>query len=428
MQKLLFCLLLPCALFSQTIKDCRQRFDTYLNFKGGLSDRVRFEDDAIFILDAKGKKSLAFYARELVFFDDFFEHSSLKEQQALLRWKGIRRLSQRQLDSLLINIDDRKTPPLQKKERPLQGYRIAIDPGHFSTTLKQAAIEQKYLYFVKDSLLFPNDTIKLFESVLTFNTARHLQTMLEAQGAQVLLTRYQNNHTSFNCTYEEWLLRHKKRMLDSLKNEKLISTERYVQLLRFSDYKLFWEFFRDYDLANRANKINRFVPHVSVIIHFNVDETNEPWKKLSERNFTMAFIGGGITEDNLDKPEPRTNFLRLLLTRQLNRSEKLAGHTVANFNKYLQVPVATAGDAVYLKGNSLSTPSPGVFSRNLILCRKISSPLVYGESLYQDNKDESEALMKNDLDVFGIRSNTRLSLVAKSYYEAILDFLEANQR
>ena len=415
---------LPCLLFSQTIPECRQRFDTYLNFKGSLSARVQFDQDAIYILDARGKKELAVYKAEIAVLAELLENSDVKSQQAFLKWKGTKRLSARQRDSLLIITDDRKPPSARHKNKPLHGYRVAIDPGHFSTNLKDAAIEQKYLYFVKDSILYPNDTIKLFESVLTFNTARHLQTMLEAQGATVLLTRSQNNFTSFNCTYGDWLKRHKKRMLDSLKSSALLDADRYAKLLKYSDYKLFWEFFRDYDLANRAKKINAFQPHATAVIHFNVDETNNPWKKGSDRNFTMAFIGGAFTGENLDKAESRASFMRLLLTDQLNRSEKLAARTVEGFHDHLKVPVASAPDARYLKDNCLPTSSAGVFCRNLILCRKINSPLVYGESLYQDNKEESEQLMKTDLDVFGIKSNLRLSLVARSYYEAIYEFLK----
>ncbi|MES2680216.1 MAG: N-acetylmuramoyl-L-alanine amidase [Bacteroidota bacterium] len=410
--------------FSQTIKDCRQRFDNYLNFKGSLNNLVKFEENAIFILNARGEKELAIYEHELNALADFFEHSSLKQQEQLLRLKGTKRYSSRQRDSLLIYIDDRKSTPSGNPKQPLAGYKIAIDPGHFSTTLKDAQIEQKYLYFVKDSIANPLDTVKLFESELTFNTAKHLQTMLEGQGAKVFVTRKKNNYTSFNCTYDDWIRNHKARMLDSLQKNKLINAVRYKELMQMKEYKLFWDFFRDFDLLNRAQKINQFDPHLSIVIHFNVDEQNEPWNKHSDKNFTMAFIGGAFTADNLAKTEGRINFLRLLLTNQLNRSEKLASETVDRFSKNLKIPVASQYDAVYLRDNCMMTRSPGVFSRNLILCRKINSPLVYGESLYQDNENESKELMRSDLDVFGIKSNMRLSLVARSYYEAVMAFLK----
>jgi hypothetical protein len=59
-----------------------------------------------------------------------------------------------------------------------------------------------------------------------------------------------------------------------------------------------------------------------------------------------------------------------------------------------------------------------------VLCRKINSPLVYGESLYQDNRAECKELMKCDVDVYGIKTNIRLQLVAKSYFDAVIDFFK----
>jgi hypothetical protein len=87
--------------------------------------------------------------------------------------------------------------------------------------------------------------------------------------------------------------------------------------------------------------------------------------------------------------------------------------------------VARSTDADYLKNNCLSTSSPGVFCRNLALCRKINSPLVYGESLYQDNIRESALLMGTELDLNGLTTNARLQQVATSYYEGLLAFLKS---
>jgi len=411
--------------FSQTVGQCRQRFDSYLNFKGALTDLVKFENDAIYILNAKGEKELAVYAAEIVALASFFENTSYQQQEQLMKRKGIKRFTARQRDSLLIYVDDKKAVVRQIGGLPLQGFRVAIDPGHFSTTLKDALIEQRYLYFVKDSIARPLDTIKLFESELAFNTAKQLQAMLESKGAKVLLTRDQNNHTSFNCSYDEWMRDYKNRTLDSLKVNNVISEERRKQIATLKPYKLFWNFFHDYDINNRAKKINQFNPHVSVIIHYNVDELNNPWLKTSNKNFTMAFIAGAFTADNLSKTESKIHFLRLLLTEQLNQSEALAKETVKNFSALLKIPIATETDAIYLKSNCISTKSEGVFSRNLILCRKVNSPLVYGESLYQDNVSEAEELMKTDFDAYGIKSNIRLNLVAKSYYTAVFSFLSS---
>jgi N-acetylmuramoyl-L-alanine amidase len=410
--------------YAQTISQCKQRFDTYLNFKGLLNPLVKFEGDAIYLLNGNGEKEFAVYAHELGAVAAFFENSDLKQQEAFVKRKGIKKFTSRQRDSLFISVDEKFDLPKYPGTKTLQGCRIALDPGHFATTAADAQIEQKYLYFVKDSINHPLDTVKLFESHLTFKTAQILKNMLEEQGAEVLLTRNFANYTSFNCTYSYWLKTHKKRTLDSLKTSGQLSPGKHAKLLKSSDYLLFWDFFRDFDLANRANKMNRFHPHASVVIHYNVDEKNDPWKKATPKNYCMAFIAGAFTADNLDKTESRLHFLRLLLTDQLNRSEQLAGNTVKSFHTNLGIPVAAATDADYLSANCLFTGSDGVFSRNLILCRKISSVLVYGESLYQDNERECEELMRCDTDLYGVASNTRLINVAKSYYEALLQLLK----
>jgi hypothetical protein len=417
-------ILFPIIIVAQTISQCKQRFDAYLNFKGSLNNVVKFEKDAIFLMDSKGNKEFAVYEHELKMLAEFFENNSFKQQEQLLVLKGIKKYTKRQRDSLYIYIDDIKKIPKQKKTKPLQGYRIAIDAGHFSTNLSDAKIEQKYLYFSKDSIKNGFDSIKLFESNLTFNTSQLLKAMLEEQGAKVLTTRLESNFTSFNCTYINWINNHKQRMLDSLKTNNLITEERYNKLIGLNDYKLFWDFFRDFDLVNRAKKINDFAPHATAIIHYNVDEKNSPWLKPSHKNYTMTFIAGAFTETNLDKPETKIHFLRLLLTNQLNQSEVLANKTVQQFNKQLTIPIATIFDADYLKDNCLTTTSKGVFCRNLILCRLINSPLVYGEALYQDNTLECEQLMLQNENYFGIKTNKRIYSCAKSYFNALFDFLK----
>jgi hypothetical protein len=416
--------LLTFSLQAQNIHQCRQRFNAYLNFRGSLNNLVKFEGDVINIYNSKGQKEFAIYNNEISMLADFFEHTSLKQQEQLLKLKGTRKYSRRQRDSLWIYIDDRKKLPKKRKGPPLQGFRVALDPGHFATSLEDAMVEQKYLYFVKDSIHSPNDTVKIFESELNFTTALFLQKMLEEQGAEVMLTRSQANHTSFNCSYRDWIKLHKIRVLDSLKNADAMSPERCAKLVKASDYKFFWDFFRDYDLVNRARKINAFNPHATAIIHYNVDEKNEPWKRPSDKNYTMTFIGGAFSHEGFEKPEARIHFLRLLLSNELNQSEKLSALTVTQFNKYLGVEIASQFDADYLKDNCMPTESKGVFARNLILARIINSPIVYGEALYQDNVKECEELMKKSLEKYGIKSNQRLLNASTAYYLALSQFLK----
>jgi hypothetical protein len=415
---------LALSIHCQTIKDCRLRFDKYLNFHGSLNGLVRFENESICIYNAKGIKEVAVYASELPMLTDFFDNTTFQQQEQFLSRKGVNLLTRRQRDSLWIFVDDRRKLPKKREGSALSGFRIAIDPGHFAANLEDAAIEQKFLHFVKDSTHYPADTVKIFESELTHATALFLRSMLEEQGATVFLTRENNNFTSFNCSYRDWLIHQKSVVLDSLMKSERISPERYHHLIALDDHKFFREFFRDYDIMNRAKIINQFNPHVTAIIHYNVDEKNEPWKKTTDKNFTMAFIGGAFTAANFEKHETKVHFLRLLLSRNIEESERLASLTVQNFKEHLKLKIATSQDADYLKNNCIATGSAGVFSRNLILCRQINSPLVYGEALYQDNEKECIDLMNRSIEKCGIQSSPRILAAASSYYLAISDFLK----
>src|SRR3989344_2621612 len=208
-------------------------------------------------------------------------------------------------------------PHYYKVIKPLDGKKIVIDPGHIAGNAEMAFIEQKYLRFVKDS--FPQlqvDSVKLQEGVLTHTTASILKKQLEEQGAVVVLTRGENK-TVFGITYQEWIIKNKKSVLDSLKNNGEMDAVKYKRLLGLDQKTLFWEFFRDYELGARARFINKQNPDLSIIIHYNVDEKNAPWSKPSGKNYSMVFMPGAFNAETIKSINGKANFLRLLLTEDL---------------------------------------------------------------------------------------------------------------
>ena len=421
---LLFLFLFAHLVHSQTIAECKERFQTCLNFSASLNRYVHFESGAIILRNSSGVKTLSVYENELPAISAFLKGSRVEEQNQFWSKKMNRELSKMQCDSLLRLYTSHKTSSPRSSDKPLHGIKIAIDPGHFGVDLYDAASEQKFLYFAVNNKKFPFDSVKLFESALSFNTALLVKAMLEEQGAEIMMSRDQQNFTSFNCTYSMWNAIHKTRVLDSLVRSGKLSHAKRTRLLQLKKRDFFWDFFRDFDLQNRAAKINAFHPDITLIIHFNVDEKNAPWKSFSEKDFTMTFIGGVFMSEQLTKTEMRNNFLRLLLTDQLNLSGELAGKTVEQFHKNLGIPIAQQKDAKYLMENCLQSDHRGVFSRNLLLCRQINSVLVYGEALYQDNAREAAELMKKDIVFKGIPTGERLLQVARAYADAATSFLK----
>lgn len=312
-------------------------------------------------------------------------------------------------------------------EKPLLGYRFVIDPGHFASDSLSSRLEDKYIDFYVHN---ENDSqrVKFFESQMTYNTAFVLSNKLRAAGAEVLLTRTAYEYTAFSKTFERWKKDDYPRTLDSLlkiypKDPNLLA----LKSGKLKDNKSIYKFvFRDAELRKRSEIINAFHPDLTIIIHYNVDEENKDWKKPTDKNFCMTFVGGAFQAGELSDPEKRFDFLRLLLTDELEQSMYVSGLAASHFTSELEVPLAKQADATYLRTNCIAADEPGVFCRNLSLTRMVQGPVIYGETLYQDNKDECIKLFGDSKRLASGRggNGVRTTEVGEAYYNAILDWVK----
>ena len=392
----------------------------YLCLDKGLQDLIEIDDESIKLFASNKIKSenpeFTLYWDEVPYFINISKTLTLDSLVKIYsEKKNIHKKKEWRTDPNKLN---------NQKLKGLKGKKIAIDPGHFAGNMATARIEQKYLDFQIQNAGGETKKIQIAEGMLTWQTAYLLKKALEAEGAEVMLTRPEINSTSFGTSYDKWFEKEKQKNLDSLKNCKKISGQEHKKYMSASKKQFFWDFFRDYELANRVKIMNAFQPDLSIIIHYNVDEKNTDWKKPSDKNFTMCFIGGGMTLDNFEKTAQKINFLRLLVSDDLEQSEKISKHTVNEFSKNLAIKIAEADDADYLKQKCSRTKTPGVFCRNLALCRNVTSPLVYGECLYQDNLRECTELIKTDRIYSNIRTSQRVKLVSDSYLNAIKKYFE----
>jgi N-acetylmuramoyl-L-alanine amidase len=150
-----------------------------------------------------------------------------------------------------------------------------------------------------------------------------------------------------------------------------------------------------------------------------VDETNTGWTKPANKNFNMTFVGGAFIKSDLSTPEKRFEFLRLLISEDLEKSIALSSSMVKNFEKNLNVKTAKLIDATYLMKGCIATEEAGVYCRNLQLTRYIHSPLVYGETLYQDNINEC-VLLNKECDK---TKNERIQQVAEAYFQGVMNYI-----
>ncbi len=330
-------------------------------------------------------------------------------------------ISEPELKKLLIDKKDSlqyyiSKDSIQKRDTPhsLKGMKIAIDPGHIGGAYHMGETESRCMTLNIDSA----KQIQLVEGNLSFFTVMILKHKLDSLGAQVMLTRNDTGLSSLGITFFEWKKKIKnKTYLDSLRRNNLIS-EKGLHLLgeHLSDKVLFTDVFSPIDMASRAKKINAFKPDVTVIIHYNVNEKNAPWDHTTDKDYVMAFVPGCVTSEDLKTLAGRLNFIRLLISPDIENSVKLSSAVAKNISSKLNVPLAKETDATYLSERCLPTPATGIYSRDLALTRLIKGPLVYGEPLYQDNTQECILLTSPN--------SERIKLVAEAYYEGIVEYIK----
>jgi N-acetylmuramoyl-L-alanine amidase len=304
------------------------------------------------------------------------------------------------------SINPSKVEPLPNK--PLLGWRIALDPGHFAGNLATAKIEGKFI----EMNLAKGLKISFFESELAWYTAQILQKKLSDLGASVLLTRSQFGHTAFGYSFDDWYEKYQKNQSDSGKTA-LNKPQAFVR-----------RFFRP-ELNERARLINDFRPHLTLIIHYNVEANNSGWSKPVASNQSMAFVGGAFQAKELNLPENRFHLLRMLLTDEIEQSSQFSAVVLQKIAEKLGIQATQEpNNQGFLQETSLPINQAGVYARNLTLTRQVWGTLCYVEPLFQDNEKECKLLNRRDLNFEGRKIPRRLEAVAEAYLQAILAYAQ----
>lgn len=318
--------------------------------------------------------------------------------------------------------------PAKDSLLPLKGLRVALDPGHLGGSMEMAELEKKYVKIKADPKEGIPYEVAFNEGNLALATAYLLREKLQKAGAEVLLTREGKGKSSFGMTFERWFRSKKDSTLREYAKSKELSSEDslwwFTQATKRQIYRLpfLWSEFN-----HRANLIHDFQPHLTLIIHYNVEESNEcdraGWFKPQDKNYSMAFVPGSYMDGELKTPEKRFEFLARLINSDIDESIKLSGAVVQQFAQQLDVPLMEWSDSLrYLAKASLQTGETAVFARNLSLCRLIPGVICFGESLLQDNREECLRLNSRDFTIEGLAAPKRVKTVAEAYFQGVLDY------
>ena len=237
--------------------------------------------------------------------------------------------------------------------KPLQGVRIAIDPGHLGG--EWAAMEERFFQIGK--------TRPVAEGDLTLAVAKRLKPMLEKLGAQTVLLRKSDSP----------LTQQRPKSLEAAAAAELTSALTADRLRRQSE--LF--FYRISEIRARAQLVNeRLKPDLVICLHLNAEEWGEPDNpKLTPRNHLHALVNGCYGPRELESDDIRAEMLAHLFGRTEQESVPLSECVVETLAEATGLPPYT-----YFSPNASRVgDGPYLYSRNLLANRLYRVPVVFLE-------------------------------------------------
>lgn len=262
-------------------------------------------------------------------------------------------------------------------DRPLLGVRIAIDPSFIGGQM--AYLENRYVALGATSV---EQMIVLGD--MTLMLAKSLQSLLEQQGATVMLTRRSIGKNVYSQTFYEWLASQS-------------SAPAIPAMARAHSY-LFKKIFNpDYELAARVESINHCKPDLTIVLSFNILSSQDPHYGLhrgTDTNVSLAFMPGAFMSKELQTKRSRYEFMRLLVSDCLEQSACLCQSLLSELSRDSALSCATAKEFRQSDSCALSI-SPGLWARNLALTRRVQSPVCYLLASCADNYQEARSLERS---------------------------------
>ncbi len=265
--------------------------------------------------------------------------------------------------------------PPRPPGKPLQGVKIALDPGHIGGSW--AKIEERWFQLGK--------TRPVTEGDMTLYVAKLLVPRLEALGAEVFLTR--RKAAPVTSLRPERL---RKAAVASLADKGEPATAEAVK--KEADRL----FYRVGEIRQRAALVNTSIqPDLVLCLHFNAEAWgDEKNPTLTDKNHLHFLITGSFSEKELGYDDHRFNMLHKLLGR-VYREELAASEAVA----------AAMGRATHLPPyqyegtNAVRVgTSPYVWARNLLANRLFQCPVIYVEPYVMNSRAVFTRLQAGDYD------------------------------
>ena len=268
--------------------------------------------------------------------------------------------------------------------KPLDGLRIAIDPGHIGGAWGQ--IEDRSTYYAGIG--------RIQEGDMNTVTAKILEKQLTDLGASVFLTRHDMNPVTTvrpaDLTDEALALlvawRPDWAAIPPEKRKAALATH-----IAFTTHLLFE---RKYEFLARAEKVREnFSPDITLVLYINATPSSG-WGHLIGVNQNIFFVEGAYEAEEIGADEQRERLVYKVLDRVTPVEYEVAASIARAFTRITGFKPVGYGDT---KSTRLIDPNNFyVVARNLGAARQQDGPVVTAEPYFMNNRIVAQRLVAGD--------------------------------
>jgi hypothetical protein len=286
--------------------------------------------------------------------------------------------------------------PSAPADRPLEGLKIAIDPGHIGG--RWAKMEERWFQIPGHQPVQEGD--------MTLKVAELLQARLEGQGATVTLVRSENEPVT--------------ELRPELLREEAGKSQAGGDIVRLAERL----FYRTAEIRARARRVNEELkPDLVLCLHFNADAWGDPAAPtLVPRNHFHMILNGGYTDGEIALADQRHDLLLKLLQGVHREEAGISASVAAVFVEknpmppYLYNPLA--------KNHRNVDDNPYLWARNLLANRLYQCPVIYFEPYVMNSTEDHARIQAGDYEGLRVVAGRLRPSIFREYAEAAAVGLE----
>lgn len=282
--------------------------------------------------------------------------------------------------------------------RPLEGLRIAIDPGH---------IGGEWVTWDDRHFRIGRDTIEVREGEMTLTVAEILQRDLTLLGAHVFLTRDSNHPVT-----EERVETLQQEARDYLRQRNLVPSSK---LLAATAKKMFAI---SSEIRSRADLLNETVqPDLALCLHFNASPWNSRRPTFRSPNHLHLLINGCYSEREIREDDTRFEMVMRIVQRVYHEELGLANELSHTMQSETRLPAFhyDGSNGMAVNDNDL------VWARNLLANRVFLCPVVFFEPYCMNHREIHARVQEGEYE--GLREIN--GIYRKNIYQEYADGITA---